>query len=106
MDEHSGFLNRLFDFTFSELITLKIIRFLYVMGVFFAGIGSLYLIVSMFQSSFFAGLLAIIISPLVFLLYVILIRVYLEILYVIFKISDSQQDILVKLDEIKDSLKK
>lgn len=100
MEENNGFLHRLFDFTFSELITIKLIRFLYILGVFFSGIGALYVVISMFKSSFFAGLLAILISPLIFLLYVILIRVYMEILLVIFKISEDEKNISKKLDTI------
>jgi hypothetical protein len=106
MNENNGFLHRLFDFTFSELITLKLVRFLYILGVFFSGIGALYVIINMFQSSFFAGLLAILISPIIFLLYVILIRVYLEILLVIFKIAEDENQIKQKLDEIIQLLKK
>ncbi len=89
MEEQKGFLGALFDFSFSDFITIKMIKILYILGIFFSGIGAIMLIVSGFNTSAGAGIIFLILSPLIFLLYVILIRVCLEIIIVIFKISEN-----------------
>lgn len=89
MDSSSGFFNALYDFSFSEFVTTKIIKVLYAIGIFFAAIGALMFIIWGFRSSVLFGLLTIILSPIVFVLYSILVRVYLEIVIVIFRIAEN-----------------
>ncbi len=83
---NKGFFGSLFDFSFSEFVTPKIISVLYIIGMVFAGIGALFMIVAGFTNGFGSGLVALLLSPVVFLLYVIMIRVYLELVVVLFKI--------------------
>ncbi len=89
MNNSSGFFNTLYDFSFSEFVTTKIIKILYAIGIFFAAIGALMFIIWGFRSSVLFGLLTIILSPVVFVIYSILVRVYLEIVIVIFKIAEN-----------------
>lgn len=100
MEENKSFWQHLFDFSFSELVTVIMVRILYIIGVIFSAFGTLYMIVSMFQASFLAGLFTLILSPLIFLIYVIILRVYLEILVVIFTIANQQKEMNGKLDEL------
>lgn len=88
-----GYLSGLFDFSFSELITKKIIRFLYLILVIAIGLVAVVIIISGFMRGFFAGLIAIVIAGLVFLVYVTLIRVGLEVYIVIFRIADYTKEI-------------
>lgn len=83
------FFNALFDFSFKEFVTIKIIKVIYGIGLFFAAIGALALLVKGFQAGFFLGILALILTPVVFILYSILVRVYLEIVIVLFRISED-----------------
>ena len=83
------FFNALFDFSFKEFVTIKIIKVIYGIGLFFAAIGALAVLVKGFQASFLLGILALILTPVVFILYSILVRVYLEVIIVLFRISED-----------------
>ena len=93
MDGRMGFVKALFDFSFTEFVTTKILKILYGILIFFAGLGALGIIVSGFYQSAGRGIVMLIISPLLFLLYVIVARVWLEIVIVIFRIAEHTGDI-------------
>ncbi|MCA9829419.1 MAG: DUF4282 domain-containing protein [Dehalococcoidia bacterium] len=88
-NDAKGFLSRLFDLSFQSFITTSIIKVLYVLFIIFAGLGALSFIAFGFAANAGVGVLMLIISPLVFLLYVIMARVYLEIVIVLFRIHDQ-----------------
>jgi len=94
-----GFFGSLFDFSFSDFITPKIISILFIIGVIGAGIGALVFIIGGFASDILMGVLFLILSPLYFLLMVIIIRVYLEIIIILFKIYEN----IKNLGEVKES---
>jgi hypothetical protein len=96
MEIQKGFFASLFDFSFTEFITVKIIKILYGIIIVLAGIGVLFFIVTGFQTSAAMGILYLILSPLVFILWVILARVWLEIVIVIFRIEDNTKKIAEK----------
>ena len=83
------FFNALFDFSFKEFVTIKIIKVIYGIGLFFAAIGALAVLVKGFQAGILLGILALILTPVVFILYSILVRVYLEVIIVLFRISED-----------------
>jgi hypothetical protein len=85
--EARGFFEALFDFSFSEFLTPKIIKVLYGIGLVLAAIGALVFIVAGFHRGVGAGIIFLILSPLVFLLYTLAVRIYLEILIVMFRIA-------------------
>jgi hypothetical protein len=91
--EARGFLGALFDFSFSEFLTPKIIKILYGIGLVLAAIGALVFIGAGFHRGAAAGIIFLIISPLVFLLYALGVRVYLEILIVLFRIAGWVEEI-------------
>jgi hypothetical protein len=93
MEQPSNFFQTLFDFSFSEFITTKIIQILYGIGLLFAGIGAIMIIVQGFNVSFLIGLLSLIISPIVFFIFAILARVWLEIVIVLFRIAENVGEI-------------
>ncbi len=83
-----GFISALFDLSFKELITTKVIKLLYVVGICLAGLGSVIMLATgLWQGG--PGLAALIVAPLSFLLSVIGLRIWLELVMVIFKISDN-----------------
>lgn len=84
-----GFIGSLFDFSFTDLITPKIISFLYIIGLVFAVIGSLGLIVAGFTQGIGSGIIALLLSPIYFALMIIFIRVYMEIIIILFKINEG-----------------
>lgn len=93
MEIEHGFFKSLFDFSFTEFVTTKIIKFLYGLLILFAGIIILFIIVGGFRGGAASGLLALIIAPLLFLLYAIIARVWLEIIIVVFRIAENTAQI-------------
>ena len=98
MDEPKGFFTNLFDFSFSEFIVPQIIKILYCIGILGAALSALWFIVGGFHGNVFTAILAIILSPVVFVIAVILVRVYLEVVMVLFRIANNTSK-MVKEDE-------
>ena len=88
-----NFLAALFDFSFSEFVTTKIIKILYGILIVLAGIAALVAIIAGFIDSAGRGVLMLVLSPLMFLLYVIMARVWLELVIVIFRIAEHVGEI-------------
>ncbi len=85
----SNFFETLFDFSFKEFVTTKIIKIIYAIGILFAAIGALALLIKGFQQNFFLGILALLLTPVAFVIYSILVRVSLEIIIVLFRIAED-----------------
>ena len=66
-DGSTGFFGSLFDFTFSNFITTKLVPVLYGLGLLVAGIMALFFILGGFSQGSGMGLLFLVLSPLVFL---------------------------------------
>jgi membrane protein YqaA with SNARE-associated domain len=81
-----GFYKALFDTSFSEFIIPKIISVLFIIGMIMSGISALALVVLAFTQSILGGILALFLSPVYFLISVIVIRFYFEIIVILFKI--------------------
>ena len=89
-DEAKGLLRSLFDFGFTSLITTKIIRFVYALLVVLYSLVALALFFTGLASGSAAGVLfALFVVPLGYLVYLILIRIWLEVLVVVFRIGDD-----------------
>jgi hypothetical protein len=89
MNENRGLLSSLFDFTFESFITPGVIKLLYIIGVFLAAVGAVGFIVAGFGMNGGLGFLALIISPVIFLLYTLLVRVGLEMVMILFRMADD-----------------
>lgn len=90
MNESTGFIGSLFDLSFSEFVTTKIIKFLFVLAIIGSAIGALAIIIAGFSSGSGAlGMLALLLSPVVFFVYVLLSRVWLELIIVVFRIAEN-----------------
>ncbi len=90
-----SFLKALFDFSFSEYITTKIIKFLYVITIILAAVMWLFIFgsaVSSWRVSALTVIGAIIFCPIGFVLQVIFTRVGYEILIVVFGIAEHTRD--------------
>ena len=89
-DEAKGLLRSLFDFGFTSLITTKIIRFVYALLLVLYTLVALVLFVTGLASGTASGVLfALIGVPLGYLIYLILIRIWMEVLLVVFRIGDD-----------------
>ena len=89
MSEEKGFMGSLFDLSFTEFVTTRIIKFLYIIAIIVAAIAAIAIIVSGFAQGFVVGIISLILSPIIFLLYVVLSRVWLELIIVIFRIAEN-----------------
>jgi len=90
MNGRTGFVASLFDLSFTEFVTTRIIKLLFVLAIIGSAIGALGIVIAGFSSdSTAAGVLALLFSPVVFLLYVLLSRIWLELLIVVFRIAEN-----------------
>jgi len=89
-----GFFSSLFDLSFSRLVATRVIKFLYVLLLVLIGLGLLAFIVAAIAGGSAAGIIAaLILGPLVALLYVVYARVFLEIILAIFRILETNREI-------------
>ncbi len=78
MSVSKGFFKLLFDFSFSRFIGIRIIGVLYGISIFSVCPWILMFLVAGFSQGFLRGVGALIVSPFLFLLYVIFLRIILE----------------------------
>jgi hypothetical protein len=84
------FLPGLFDLTFNDLVTSKLVPFLYGLSLLLAGIVAVLLIIVGFHTSTIFGILALLIgAPLLFLLTVIWSRVSFEMTMTLFRMAEQ-----------------
>ncbi len=89
MDNDKGFLGTLFEFGFQRFVTPSVLRILYTLGLVLALLGAFRFIGAGFDRGFFTGILSLIISPALFLLYSLLARVVVELVMVLFRIAEG-----------------
>lgn len=88
-----GFFESLMDTRFDSLITPKLIRFLYVVSMIVLAVGVIVVIIAAFADKVGSGILALIFAPLGALIYLIVIRLWLELIVVTFKIRDAAEEV-------------
>jgi hypothetical protein len=93
VSDPGSFFSALFDFSFSEFITTRIIKVLYILSIIGIALISLVILISSFTQGAGAGILGLIFAIIFFFLYVILARVWMELIIVIFRIAEYARDI-------------
>jgi hypothetical protein len=86
--DENGFFGALFDFSFSQFVTTRLVRLLYAIGVLVGAVFAMAAIARGFDAGAGAGVVALIVAPLIFLLVVIIARVWLELIIVVFRIAE------------------
>ena len=99
MESKKSFLAGLFDLSFSEFVTIKVIKVIYFLLIVLSAIYAIVFIGAGFGQSGGAGFVALILSPLVFLLAVLYFRICMELVIVIFRIGENT----TKLVEMKEN---
>ena len=89
MNEEKGILESLFDLSFSELVTTKLVKIMYIIAIGASGIFALVMVIGGFSDSVGTGFGMIIISPIVFFLNILFARIWLELIIVLFKIAEN-----------------
>lgn len=93
--EAKGFFASLFDLSFSSLVTTKIIKVLYVITLVLIGLGYIVFTITAFSADATAGAMVLfILGPLVALFYTIYARVFLEIVIALFRIMESNVEMV------------
>jgi len=93
--QEKSFFASLFDVDFESFITPRIVKVLYVLTMVVFGLAALAYVVWAFTESIVFGLLMlVIIAPLMFLLYLIYTRVVLELFLAIFRIMESNFELV------------
>lgn len=91
-----GFFGSLFDFSFQSFVFPKIIRFLYVLAVVLMVLGYVGGVIYGFRTNTTTGLAALVLGPLAVLLYLIMVRTWMEIAIVLFRIYENTDRIAGK----------
>ena len=89
MQQNKGFFAGLFDLSFTEFITLRIIKCLFILAIIGSGIFALVVLVSLINEGGINILFAFIAAPIVFFLYILGARMWLELIIVLFRIADN-----------------
>jgi len=87
--EGKGLVELMFDLSFSEFVTARLIKVLFILGVVLSVLGVLGMIIAGFSAGAGRGILMLILSPLIFLLYVLVVRIWCELIIVVFRIAEN-----------------
>jgi len=86
--EEKGLIGTIFDFSFDKFVTTKVIKFLLGLAMIANAIFTIAVIVSVWQGSTLLGILALILSPVIYVLLMLVSRIYLELIIVAFRIVE------------------
>lgn len=90
MEINSNFFSSLFDLSFTNFITTKLVKIMYIISIVFSAIIALMITAAAFSEGFLAGLLTLLIlAPIIFFINVIFSRLWLELVIVIFRIAEN-----------------
>ena len=87
-----SFWGGLFDMSFQEFVTIRVIKVLFILAIIGAAIAGIGMLITGFMAfQFGAGraLLMIIGAPIMFFVYVLLARIWLEVVVVMFRIAEN-----------------
>jgi len=88
MPAEKSFFGTLLAFSFAEFITTRFIRFLYGLAIALGAIAALYVVFEGLRSSPAEGVLALVLAAIGLFLWVLCVRVVLEIMIVVFRIAE------------------
>jgi asparagine N-glycosylation enzyme membrane subunit Stt3 len=89
-----GFLEALFDLSFTSFVTTRLVKVLYILAIVGAAVGCLMMVVGGFARGAVYGVVSLVIlAPLFFLAVTIYARVLLEVVMVIFRIGEHAAEI-------------
>jgi hypothetical protein len=88
--ENKGIIACIFDLSFNEFVTTRIIKILFMLSILLAAFAALFIIIGGFASGTAAGFLgALIMAPIVFILSVLFSRIWLELVIVAFRVAEN-----------------
>ncbi|MFY9916528.1 MAG: DUF4282 domain-containing protein [Nocardioidaceae bacterium] len=87
--QDSGFFGALFDFSFSQFVTPKIVKLVYVLATIGLGLAYVIVVIAGFSQSAGAGLVLLVVGAIIALVYLAFIRMTLEFYYAIVRMSQD-----------------
>ena len=87
--EAKSFFAGLFDFGFTSFITLKFLRVIYTVLVILSILGALFVFIALANRGGGGVIFGLIVAPVVALFYIVVARVYLELVAVLFRIGEN-----------------
>lgn len=87
-DQNVGFAD-IFDLSFKKYVTPTVIRVLFILVMVFAALWWLFIVIAGFSSSVGAGLGALVIGGVGFFMFILMYRVFFELVMVIFSIKEN-----------------
>jgi len=87
--EQKGLLGSLFDLSFTEFVTTRVIKALFVLAIVMGTVGAFGLLISGIGKGGGMAFLSILLAPIAFFLYVLMARIWLEVIIVLFRIAEN-----------------
>ncbi len=88
-NDATGFFGALFDFSFNSFVTPKIVKLVYILATAALALGVLIFVVAGFAQGIGSGIVALIVVPLVGLVYLAFIRMTLEFYFALVRMSED-----------------
>lgn len=85
----NDFFASLFDMSFTEFVTIRLIKVLYILSIVGAVLLGLSMLVAGFSNGFGSGILSLIVTPIVVGIYILMARIWLELIVVVFRIAEN-----------------
>ena len=99
--ENHGFFKRLFDLSFKEFVTTKIVTFIFILAIIIGGLAAIGILIKGLSSGGAMAFVSLILAPIVFFLYVLFSRIWLEIVIVLFRIAENTTTLVEQKQEKK-----
>ena len=87
--EGKGFFSSLFDLSFTEFVTTRIIKVLFVLCIIGSGLAALGILIGSFRTGAGGVIIGLIVAAITFLLSVLASRIWLEVIIVLFRIAEN-----------------
>ncbi|HOO76514.1 MAG TPA: DUF4282 domain-containing protein [bacterium] len=97
MEEKQGLIGMIFDLSFENFVTVRVIKALLILAMIFNAIWTIAIIVMGFKTGVLAGIVILILSPIIYLLLMLIARIYLELIIVFFRVADELKSIRLKI---------
>ena len=96
--DSKGFVAALLDLSFSEFVTTKVIKILYILLLVMIGLGVVFGVITgligMFTNSFLSGVAVVLFSLVGGVIYVIFARIFMELIIVVFRIAENTSEMV------------
>ncbi len=89
VESRPGGLGAIFDLSFSNFVTTSIVRIVYIIGLVMIGLAWIVMVIRGFAAGAAQGLITIIIATIVMALWILFLRIWLELIIVIFRIAEN-----------------